>query len=110
MQPVWIRLITSDLANLLLRHLSGQDEDRLGQGDLLATFIVNEPLAPGGHEGLEEVGLGLVDILQYEHGVGIILCRLQQGVDPGSARRGVQKYGPDLLPGWKPVRSVRRSY
>ena len=72
MQPVRIRLAAGDLSDLLLRHLGGQDEDRLGQRDLLATFIVNEPLAPGGHEGLEKVWLGLVDILQYEQGGGIL--------------------------------------
>ena len=39
MQSVRIRLAAGDLSDLLLRHLGGQDEDRLGQRDLLATFI-----------------------------------------------------------------------
>ena len=43
MQSVRIRLAAGDLSDLFLRHLGGQDEDRLGQRDLLATFIVNEP-------------------------------------------------------------------
>src|SRR5690348_1203163 len=81
MQPVGIRLIASDLADLLLRHLGGQDEDRVGQRDLLATLILTEALAPGVREGLDEVGAGLVDILQYEHGVGIIPRRSQQRSD-----------------------------
>ena len=84
MQPVGIRLAAGDLSDRLLRDLSGQDEDRLGQRDLLATFIVNEPLAPGGHEGREKIGVGLVDILQYKHGVGIIPHRVQQRADLGS--------------------------
>ena len=81
MQPGGIRLAAGDLSDRLLCGLGGQDEDRLGQRDLLATFIVNEALVPGGHEGLEKAGLGLVDILQYEQGVGIVLHRVQQRVD-----------------------------
>ena len=72
MQPVGIQLAAGDLSDRLLCDLGGQDEDRLGQRDLLATFIVNEALAPGGHEARDEIRVGLVDILQNEHGGGII--------------------------------------
>ena len=92
----------------LLRHLGGQDEDRVGQRDLLASSIVNEALAPGGHEGLDELGVGLVDILQ-------IRTRRRDYPSPIAAESGprfhwdeVQKYGPDLLRGWRPVHTVRR--
>ena len=45
MQPVGIQLAAGDLSDRLLCDLGGQDEDRLGQRDLLATFIVNR--SPG---------------------------------------------------------------